>query len=108
MTDLIPLGEVSKSLEEIGYEVTYAYNDLVFIEHSPFILRFDLEDVRTVHFYAHNSFDETEKNKYFSDVNDKLNKSSFKIIMSGTFELMESRKEDNNIDVIFYENNGKK
>jgi hypothetical protein len=37
---LRPLGIVKEIVEEIGHEITYAYDDLVFIEHNDFLLQF--------------------------------------------------------------------
>ncbi len=39
-TPLRPLGIVKEVLDEIGHEITYAYDDLVFIEHNDFLLQF--------------------------------------------------------------------
>jgi hypothetical protein len=103
MSELIPLGEVTKALHDIGYEVTYAYDDLVFIEHSPFILRIDLEKTRTVYFYAHNTFKPAKKKKYLTSVQKKFKSMSFTIVDSGTFNLKESENKENNIDIEFYE-----
>ena len=35
-----PLGVVKQLLEEIGMEITYAYDDLIFIQHNPVLLQF--------------------------------------------------------------------
>ncbi|TCD47344.1 hypothetical protein [Chlorobium sp. N1] len=35
-----PLGPVMQLLEELGHEVTYAYDDLVFINDNDFLLQF--------------------------------------------------------------------
>ncbi|MBM3162672.1 MAG: hypothetical protein FJZ79_05010 [Chlorobi bacterium] len=37
---LRPLGTIMQLLEELGHEVTYAYEDLVFVNHSDFLLQF--------------------------------------------------------------------
>lgn len=36
-----PLGIVRELVQSIGFEISYAYDDLVFSDHSIFILRFD-------------------------------------------------------------------
>lgn len=38
-----PLGIVKEIVEESGLTVTYAYDDLVFVENNPFLIRFDDE-----------------------------------------------------------------
>jgi hypothetical protein len=35
-----PLGEVKSLLEQIGEDITYAYEDLVFVRHNHFLLQF--------------------------------------------------------------------
>ena len=42
MTELIekPLGKITAILADLGLEVTYAYDDLVFVQHSAFLLQF--------------------------------------------------------------------
>jgi hypothetical protein len=42
-TPLRPLGIVKEVIEEIGQEITYAYDDLVFIGHNDFLLQFAAE-----------------------------------------------------------------
>jgi hypothetical protein len=40
---LRPLGTVMELIEKLGHEVTYAYEDLVFIDHNEFLLQFSPE-----------------------------------------------------------------
>lgn len=35
-----PLGEITGLLADLGLEVTYAYDDLVFVQHSAFMIQF--------------------------------------------------------------------
>lgn len=35
-----PLGKITAVLADLGLEVTYAYDDLVFVQHSAFLLQF--------------------------------------------------------------------
>jgi hypothetical protein len=39
-TPLRPLGIVREIVEELGHEITYAYEDLVFMQHNDFLLQF--------------------------------------------------------------------
>jgi hypothetical protein len=36
-----PLGQVKELVESLGMEVSYAYEDLVFLQHNSFLLQFD-------------------------------------------------------------------
>jgi hypothetical protein len=42
-TTLRPLGIVKEVVEAIGHEITYAYEDLVFIEHNDYLIQFASE-----------------------------------------------------------------
>jgi hypothetical protein len=46
-----PLGVVKQLLEEVGMDITYAYEDLVFIRHNPCLLQFGREG-EMLFFYA--------------------------------------------------------
>ena len=37
---LKPLGRVKELVESVGMEITYAYDDLVFLQHNAFLLQF--------------------------------------------------------------------
>ncbi|MCE1274329.1 MAG: hypothetical protein LWW75_07390 [Chlorobiales bacterium] len=41
MEALRPLGIVKEIIEDIGQEITYAYDDLVFVKHNDFLLQFE-------------------------------------------------------------------
>ncbi len=43
-----PLGEVLEMVQKIGFNISYAYDDLLFSEHNVFILRFDGLNERNV------------------------------------------------------------
>jgi len=43
-----PLGKVRELVQAIGFDVSYAYDDLVFSDHSLFILQFDDKNVQKI------------------------------------------------------------
>lgn len=46
---LVPMGKLLNMIETAGYKVEYHYEDLVFIDNTSMMFRFDLEDYETVH-----------------------------------------------------------
>ncbi|NTU58778.1 MAG: hypothetical protein HGB00_07645 [Chlorobiaceae bacterium] len=42
-TPLRPLGIVMELVKGLGHEITYAYDDLVFVDHNDFLLQFNDE-----------------------------------------------------------------
>ncbi len=64
MQELKSLGKARSIVEQATQlKVTYAYDDLVFIEHNPFLLRFDVEksDQMFLHFNVDCEDTEVEK-----------------------------------------------
>jgi len=50
-----PLGKVREMVQSIGYDISYAYEDLVFSDHSLFIIQFD--DIRPMVLILHINVD---------------------------------------------------
>jgi len=46
-----PLGKVREIVEATGLDISYAYDDLVFSDHSVFILRFDMNIENKLYLY---------------------------------------------------------
>lgn len=55
-----PLGKVRDIVLSTGLDISYAYEDLVFSDHSLFILRFDQEKEDTLHLYFNADCNPTE------------------------------------------------
>jgi hypothetical protein len=53
---LKPLGKVRELVESAGMAISYAYDDLVFLDHNAFLLQFD-EDGRTVFIHTNSEVD---------------------------------------------------
>jgi hypothetical protein len=47
-----PLGRISIIADELGFPVSYAYDDLVFLRHNVFLLQFDDTQNRSFNFYS--------------------------------------------------------
>ena len=92
---LRPLGLVKEMLNKCGLEITYAYDDLVFVEHSLFIVRFNDETPSLIELFFNKDCE--EKNK--KEILDKLKKESKGTDISpnyrGTFKLEEDKKNEN-------------
>ena len=51
-----PLGRLKELVESAGMEVSYAYEDLVFLDHNAFLLQFN-DDGRTVFLHTNSEAD---------------------------------------------------
>ena len=55
-----PLGKVREMVQSTGMDISYAYDDLVFSEHSMFIIRFDEKDDKKLHLHFNKDCNFTE------------------------------------------------
>jgi len=56
---LKPLGKLKELVESVGMGVSYAYDDLVFLDHNGFLMQFG-EDGRTVFIHTNSEADGVE------------------------------------------------
>lgn len=81
-----PLGMVKEALEQIGIEVTYAYEDLVFIQHNHFLLQFGKTGA-ILFFYANVDTAEHEADQLFTDVRTAASGKGITLLHRGRYQL---------------------
>lgn len=59
---LPPLGKLLNVIETLGYNITHQYDDLVFVDNTAFLFRFD-EDNDTIHLHFNIECDSDFKDK---------------------------------------------
>ena len=96
-----PLGIISAMVEEMQLEVTYAYEDLVFISHNAFLLRMG-EKGELVHLYFNQESEMEDRSVILKTIRDLAVSRKLEIIDSGTYT-MEPR-DDDQLDIRFVEN----
>ena len=80
------LGKVRQIVEEsLGLEVTYFYEDLVMVEHSPFIIRFDQEETDLFHVYFNQDCAEPDRATLFSRLSDSAARNGLRCVRTGSF-----------------------
>ncbi len=93
-----PLGIVKEMLEQIGIEVTYAYEDLVFIKHNHFLLQFG-QTGEIVFFHANVEASETDAQQLFTAAQNAAAAQGITLIHRGRYRL--SAGEDENLSLEF-------
>jgi hypothetical protein len=81
-----PLGMVTEALEQIGIEVTYAYEDLIFIEHNHFLLQFG-KTGEILFFYANVETTGNHAHQLFSDVRNTVSGKGITLLRRGQYQL---------------------
>lgn len=95
-----PLGIVKEVLESLGAEVSYAYEDLVFVKHNHFLLQFG--DVgEELYFYKNTEIKADESAKQFATVAQAVSERGIALSHRGEYNLAE--KDDGTITIEFFE-----
>jgi hypothetical protein len=97
-TKFQPLGKVANMVETMGLEVTYAYEDLAFIQHNAFLIQFTDDDSKLlVHFNEECPVgDRADLTTILSGRAGELN---LTLTFSGTFSM--NQNENDEIDIKF-------
>jgi alpha-D-ribose 1-methylphosphonate 5-triphosphate synthase subunit PhnH len=93
-----PLGAVKQLLEQIGLEVTYAYDDLVFLMHNPVLLQFgEVGEMLFFHVNVETSDDEAQH--LFAAIQAAAAGQGITLLQRGKYRL--SAGEDENLSLEF-------
>lgn len=96
-----PLDKVLKLVIPTGLEITYAYEDLAFSEHSVFVFRFDENDQNLLHLYFNTDCEFKTAKKIKKILHDEAPKQNLKILNAGKFNLTPiDGKEEFNIEFL--------
>ncbi|WP_321495292.1 hypothetical protein [uncultured Desulfobacter sp.] len=97
-----PLGIATEIIQETGLSVTYTYDDLVFVEHNPFMIQFDDDDPKNLKLFFNADCEHDTVEKLESQLKNAGSLRKFTITTSGKFEM--TQKEDTEeIDIKFIE-----
>lgn len=87
-----PLGKITALLADLGLEVTYAYDDLVFVQHSAFLLQFT-DEPNVLKLFTNSECDPREANSVASNIVLSFDKSGFVANPSGRYTLFQNDDE---------------
>jgi len=97
---LRPLGTVQDMLAQLGHEITYAYDDLVFVQHNPFLLQFGATGDR-LFFYANVEEPAVETGRHFDNLLAQAESRGITLINRGSYEI--SQGEGENLSLAFFD-----
>jgi hydroxymethylpyrimidine pyrophosphatase-like HAD family hydrolase len=100
--ELRPLGIVKEIIQETGLDITYNYDDLVFIEHNPFIIQFDDENLKNLNLFFNVDCEQEAAEKLEAQLKNAASQRGFSITTRGKFE-MKPKENTEEIDIKFIE-----
>lgn len=95
-----PLGIATEIIQETGLSVTYTYDDLVFIEHNPFMIQFDDDAPKNLKLFFNVDCEHDTVEKLESQLKNAASQREFTITPSGKFE-MTQKEGTEEIDIKF-------
>lgn len=87
-------------VEAMDLEVTYVYEDLVFISHNAFLLRMGQQGER-VHLYFNEESDPADRPKITAQLTEAASSHHLEILNSGTYTM--NPRPDTQLDIHFNE-----
>lgn len=87
-----PLGKITAILADLGLEVTYAYDDLVFVQHSAFLLLFT-DKPNVLKLFTNSECDPFEANSVATNIVLAFHKGGFIANPAGKYTLTENEDE---------------
>lgn len=95
-----PLGTLKNVLEGLGEEVSYAYDDLIFIQHNNYLLQFG-ETAELILFFRNGESNRAETEQQFSDLVNAGEQKGLEIVFAGEYSLVDN--DDETISIEFVE-----
>jgi len=95
-----PLGIITEAVEAMGLEVTYAYDDLVFVEHNAFLLRMG-EKGEQVYLYFNEDSNSDSRGEMTRQLASQASPKGLQIMNSGTYVM--KPRDDEQLDIHFNE-----
>ncbi len=89
-----PLGIAKEIIQETGLDITYTYDDLVFIEHSVFIIQFDDKNQKNLILFFNVDCEEKEAEKIEKKLNSAAGEREFTITKGGEFKMSQKKGSD--------------
>ena len=96
---LPPVGKVMNWLEAAGFEVSYLYEDLIFVESNAFLIRFDSADPNSILIYTNTDCETAKASALKQLLLEEAKKHELLPVIKGTFTL--SQRNDDEIDIKF-------
>ncbi len=100
-TSLRPLGAVMQLLEQLGHKVTYAYDDLVFVNDNDFLLQFS-NTVATLSLFFNKSCSKQSTDQVEQSIIPAADKMGLSIVTKGTYSM--TGLDDENLRIEFFSN----
>ncbi len=99
---LRPLGVAKEIIEATGLTITYTYDDLIFIEHNPFLIQFDDENPKNLKLFFNIDCEAGTVEQLEKQLTGAAFQRQFSITRTGQYELSQKPGSEE-IEITFHE-----
>ncbi len=96
-----PLSDVKMILEEAGTDISYAYDDLIFVEHTAYLIQFDDDNQRNLKIYFNTDTPEQQASIEYKKLEPFMVKNKMSLTLSGKFSLKQ-KDDSEEIEILFF------
>lgn len=93
-----PLGKITALLADLGLEVTYAYDDLVFVQESAFMIQFT-SDPETLKLFIHTECEPAVANEVAEKITLSFEAAGFGVVSAGRYFM--TPNQDDTVSIEF-------
>jgi len=105
--ELFPLGQTKTIIEQVGLDITWVWEDLVFVEHNPFLIRFDPKSPRHLHIHFNTECEAAAVTKLKSALQNAAKEEGLRLSVDEKFTLRPKEGgEKEEFDVVFQAKSG--
>lgn len=97
------LGKARTVIERIGLEIMHAYDDLIFVNHTAFLFRFDDEDQSNLFLHFNKECDIAEKNEYIKVLEKETKFAGLSLLRGADFKMQQAEGKEE-IEISFGSN----
>jgi hypothetical protein len=100
IAELRPMGKLMMVVESLELTVTYAYEDLVFVEHNAFLCRFDDNIPQNIFLYFSTDLIADEHQPLLARLQQEAKKQGLYFTYSGKY-MMRQKEETEEFEILF-------
>ncbi len=98
---LRPLGEARNIIEGMELEITHVHDDLIFIEHNAFLMRFDDECENNLFLHFNEDCEPDKIDSITAEITKRAEKEGFTIMKDQMYK-MRQKEETEELEIVFY------
>ena len=98
-----PFAAVKMILEEAGTDVSYAYDDLVFADHTAYLIQFDDQLANNLKIYFNTEMDPVYTKREIEKLRPLFEKYKMSYTLAGKFSVSQKEHADEEIQICFYD-----